>query len=361
MRRRQFLAAIGAGTAAGAIAKPAVAQSMPEIKWRLTSSFPKSLDIMYGASDTLSKFVAEATDDQFQIQPFAAGEITPGMQAIEAVSNNTVEMCHTVANYFVGKDPTFALFGGAPFGLNARQQDAWLRDREGLKLLNEFAKKFELYALVGGNTGTQMGGWFRKEIKEVADLNGLKFRVGAWAGRIVQRLGGMPQQTSGGDIYSALEKSAIDAAEWVGPYDDEKLALYKVAKYYYYPGWEGGTALHFFINRTKWAELPKNYQIIVAAAAAHVSANVQAKYDARNPEALRRLIAAGTQLRPFTQPVMEAAYKASNEVNGETSAANADFKKIYESLTTFRNEQYLWWQIADYTFDNFMIRNRPHG
>jgi TRAP-type mannitol/chloroaromatic compound transport system substrate-binding protein len=225
--------------------------------------------------------------------------------------------------------------------------------------MNEFGMKSNVYPLVGGNTGAQMGGWFRKEIKTVDDLKGLKFRIGGWAGKTLQKLGVVPQQIAGGDIYPALEKGTIDAAEWVGPYDDEKLGFHKVAPFYYYPGWwEGGTALHFLINQAKWNELPKNYQAIVTAAAGFANIEMTARYDARNPGALKRLVAAGTQLRPFPQPVMEACLKASNEVNAETAAANADYKKVLESMQAFRNDEYLWWQVAEYTYDSFMIRTR---
>jgi len=357
MKRRQFLKVASAGIAASAVAAPAIAQSMPEVRWRLTASWPKSLDTLWGSCETFSKYLAEATDNKFQVQSFAAGEIVPGLQALDAVENGTVEACHTAAYYFIGKDPTWALFCAVPFGLNTRQQNAWFFDGDGLKLMNEFGKKFNAYSLVSGNTGAQMGGWFRKEIKTVDDLKGLKFRIGGWAGKTLQKLGVVPQQIAGGDIYPALEKGTIDAAEWVGPYDDEKLGFYKIAQYYYYPGWwEGGTANHFMINLQKWNELPKNYQAIVTAAAALCSVEQTARYDARNPAALKRLVAAGTQLRPFSQPIMEACLKASNEVNAETSAANPDYKKVWDSILAFRNDEYLWWQVAEYGYDTFMIR-----
>jgi len=359
MKRREFLKGAGLGLATSAVAAPAVAQSMPEVKWRLTSSFPKSLDTLWGAAESFAKFVADATDNKFQVQNFAAGEIIPGLQAADAVSAGTVELCHTATYYYIGKDPTWALFCAVPFGLNTRQQNAWFYDGDGMKLMNEFTKKFNIHSLVGGNTGCQMGGWFRKEIKEPADLNGLKFRIGGFAGTVLAKLGVVAQQIAGGDIYPALEKGTIDAAEWVGPYDDEKLGFYKVAQYYYYPGWwEGATANHFLINLAKWNELPKNYQAIVAAAAAYANVEETAKYDARNPAALKRLVANGTQLRPFTQPVMEACLKAANEVYAETTAKNADFKKVYESMIAFRNDEYLWWQVAEYSYDTFMIRAR---
>jgi TRAP-type mannitol/chloroaromatic compound transport system substrate-binding protein len=359
MKRREFLKAAGAGLATSAIAAPAIAQSMPEVKWRLTMSWPKSLDTLYGACETFSKYVSEATDRKFQIQIFAGGEIVPPLQALDAASNGTVEMCHTAVYYYVGKDPTFALFCAVPFGLNTRQQNAWFYDGDGLKLMNEFTKKYNVVNFVGGNTGAQMGGWFRKEIKEVADFNGLKYRIGGFAGQVLQKLGVVPQQIAGGDIYPALEKGTIDAAEWVGPYDDEKLGFHKVAKFYYYPGWwEGGTAQHFMVNSAKWNELPKSYQAIVTAAAGYANVEETGRYDARNPLALKRLVAAGAQLRPFSQPIMEASYKAANEVYATTSAANADFKKVYENMLAFRNEEYLWWQVAEYSYDTFMVRMR---
>jgi TRAP-type mannitol/chloroaromatic compound transport system substrate-binding protein len=360
MKRREFLGAAGVGLAAAGIAKPAVAQSNPPIKWRLTSSFPKSLDTIYNACETIAKFVADSTDNQFQIQAFAAGEIVPGLNALDAVSGGTVEACHTASYYYFGKDPTWALFCAVPFGLNTRQQNAWFYDGDGMKLMNEFGKKFGVYSIVAGGTGCQMGGWFRKEIKQVADLQGLKFRIGGFAGLTIQKLGAVPQQIAAGDIYPALERGTIDAAEWIGPYDDEKLGFSKVAKYYYYPGWwEGAAANHLMINLAKWNELPKRYQSILTTAAAYANAEETAKYDARNPGALRKLLANGTELRAFSQPIMEACLKASNEVNAETAATNADFKKVLTSMQAFRNEGYFWWQVAEYSYDTFMIRSRP--
>jgi TRAP-type mannitol/chloroaromatic compound transport system substrate-binding protein len=362
MKRREFLQASGFGLATSTVAAPAIAQSMPEVKWRLTSSFPKSLDTIYGASEVFSKAVAEATDNRFQIQVFAAGELVPGLQAADAVSSGTVEMCHTASYYYVGKDPTFAFGTAIPFGLNQRMIDAWMFHGGGMDLLNAFYRKYNIIAFPAGNTGAQMGGWFRKEIKDPADLNGLKMRIGGFAGRVLAKLGLVAQQLAGGDIYPALEKGTLDACEWVGPYDDEKLGFHKVAQYYYYPGWwEGGPMLHNFINIAKWNELPKSYQSLVQSASHVANTWMQAKYDAGNPAALKRLVAGGALLRPFPQSVMEACLKASNELYAETSAANADFKRVYDSTVAFRNDQYLWWQVAEYGFDTFMIRSRPRA
>jgi TRAP-type mannitol/chloroaromatic compound transport system substrate-binding protein len=341
---------------------PAVAQGSPEISWRLTSSFPKSLDITYGGAEVFAKQVAELTDNRFKINVFAAGEIVPGLQAFDAASNGTVEMAHTVSYYYVGKDPTFAIASSVPFGLNARQQNAWLYQGGGNEAFNEFYKKFNVYGLPLGNTGAQMGGWFRKEVKTPEDLKGLKFRIGGIAGQVLQKLGVIPQQLAGGDIYPSLEKGTIDAAEWIGPYDDEKLGFYKVAPYYYYPGWwEGGPSLHGFINLAKWNELPKTYQAAIINAATYANYWMLTRYDAQNPEALKRLIPKGAQLRPFSFEVMEACLRATNELWAEISAKNADFKKMIEMMIAFRNDEYLWWQVAEYTYDSFMVRTRPRG
>ena len=362
MKRRQFLQSAGVGLAATAVAAPAIAQSAPEIRWRLTSGFPKSLDTIYGGAETLSKYVSEVTDGKFQIQVFAAGEIVGTAQAADAVGNGTVEMAHTCSYYYVGKDPTFAIGTAIPFGLNARQMNAWLYHGGGNDLLNEFYAKANLYGLPAGNTGAQMGGWFRKEIKTVDDIKGLKMRIAGLAGQVMAKLGAVPQQIPGGDIYPALERGTIDAAEWVGPYDDEKLGFNKVAPFYYYPGfWEGGPSIHAFINLAKWNELPKAYKSALQAAAATANVDMLAKYDARNVAALKRLVGGGAQLRPYSQEILEAAFKASGELYDEISAKNPDFKKIYDSYRAFRNDEYLWFQVSEYAFDNFMIRARARG
>jgi TRAP-type mannitol/chloroaromatic compound transport system substrate-binding protein len=357
MERRSFLKKAGVGVAAGALAAPAIAQGGPEVKWRLQSSFPKSLDTIFGGAETVSKRVAAITGGKFQIQVFAAGEIVPGLQAMEAVQNGTVQACHTAPYYFYGKDPTFAFGCAIPFGMNARQQNAWMYHGGGLQLYRDFVKTYNIISFPAGNTGAQMGGWFRKEVKTVADMKGLKMRIGGFAGVVLSKLGLVPQQIAGGDIYPSLEKGTIDAAEWVGPHDDEKLGFYKVAKYYYYPGWwEGGPELDCFVNLKAWAELPKEYQAAFEAACHEANVDMLAKYDALNPPALRRLVAAGVQLRPFPQAILEASYKAAEEVYEETSAKNENFKKIFTEWKKFRDEQIRWFGVTEARFDSFMAQ-----
>lgn len=359
MKRRQFIQTAAAGAAAtAAVAMPAVAQANPEVKWRLASSFPKSLDTIYAGAEIMAKMVSELTDGKFQIQVFAAGEIVPALQAADAVSNNTVEMCHTVSYYYVGKDPTFAVAASVPFGLNARQQNAWLFQNGGNELFNEFYKKFNIYGLPCGNTGAQMGGWFRKEIKSLEDLKGLKFRIAGLGGRIMARLGVVPQTIGGADIYPALERGTLDAVEFSGPYDDEKLGFVKVAKYYYYPGfWEGNANVSFLANQDKWNELPASYRAIVEAACAEANALCLAKYDHHNPDALIRLAGTGAELRPFPQEVMAAAFKEAYAMYGELAASNPNFKTFYDSFLPYWKKEQLWFRIAELPFDAFNAQN----
>lgn len=363
MRRREFLKqGVAIAVAAPAVAAPAIAQTSPEIKWRLTSSFPKSLDTIFGTAQTLCRYVAEATDNRFSIQPFAAGELVPGLQALDAVASGSVECAHTPTYFYIGKDPTLGFGTGLPFGLNSRHQQSWWAFAGGAQIVNSALAKFNAYGIPAGNSGTQMGGWFRKEIASVDDLKGLKFRIGGMGGHVLARLGVVPQQISPGDIYPALERGTIDAAEFVGPHDDEKLGLYKVAKYYYYPGWwEGGAMLHLVVNLEKWNGLPKSYQAVLNQACDAATTWMLGKYDAVNAPALRRLIAHGAVLKPFPQAVLDASFRSANELFAEIASTNRHFKKALDSVNAFRTDQLPWWQIAEHAFDSLMISTRGRG
>jgi len=359
MKRREFLKAAGVGMTASAVAAPAIAQSMPEVKWRLAASWPKSLDTLFGGCEYFAKRISEITDNKFQIQVFAAGELVPGLQVLDAVQNGSVEMGNTALYYYWGKDPAFTFGTALPFGLNARQMNSWLRFGGGADLLNDLLKNFNCTGVAAANTGAQMGGWFRKEIKSIDDLRGLKMRIGGFAGTIMAKVGAVPQQLAAGDIYPALEKGTLDACEWVGPYDDEKLGFYKVAKYYYYPGWwEGCGQAHNIINLAKWDELPKSYQSAILTASGDAWEWVIGRYDYNNPPALKRLLSQGVLLRAFPPDVMEASYKAATEIYADLSKTNPHFKKLYDSLVAFRGDSLVWLQVAELSFDSFMIRMR---
>ena len=348
LSRRQFgrLAAAGAAITAAA---PALAQQTQEIiKWRLTSSFPKSLDTLYGAAATIAKIVGEMTDGKFTIQTFAAGEIVPGLQVLDAVSNGTVECGHSYTGYYIGKNPALIFDGSLPFGLTPRQHNAWLLFGEGRKLMDEVYDGFNVVALPAGNTGGQMFGWFRKELKTPADFQGLKMRTAGFGGRVMAKLGAVPQQIAGGDIYPALEKGTIDACEWVGPYDDEKLGFHKVAKYYYTPGvMELEATNQLFIQKPVWASLPPAYQAILKYACWYALVEMLASYDAKNAKAIARVVAGGAQLSVLPQDIIKALRTALEAVLDEEAGKSDQFKKILENWRQFRADQHRWFAIAD--------------
>ncbi|MCQ2005673.1 TRAP transporter substrate-binding protein [Rhizobium sp. NRK18] len=366
MDRRTFFkktgtAGLGAA-AATALAAPALAAETPKINWKMVSSFPKNLDILFDACTEIAESVNEASDGNFQIATYAAGEIVPALQVADAVGDGTVEMGHSCCYYYIGKSPAFALGTAVPFGMNARMTNSWFYEAGGNDMINEFLSTYNLYALPAGNTGAQMGGWFRKEINTLEDMKGLKMRIAGLTGQVMEKIGVTPQQIAGGDVYSALEKGSIDATEFVGPYDDLKLGFYKVAKYYYYPAWwEGGPAVHAFFNLEKFKALPKSYQRMLTDACARANQSMLAKYDARNATALKQLVAQGAQLKPFSREIMDAAYKASQELFADLSQKSPEFKKIYDSQQAFKRDGYLWEQVAEYSFDTYMMTQQRAG
>jgi len=354
MDRRSLIKQTGlAGVLAAGVAPAVHAQAA--IRWRLASSFPKSLDTIYGAAETFAKAVRNMSGGKFEISVHAAGELMPAFGVVDGVQQGSVECAHTAPYYFFGKDETFALGCAIPFGLNSRQMTAWMYDGNGLKLMREFYAKYNIVNFPGGNTGAQMGGWYRKEIKSLKDISGMKMRIGGFGGKVLERIGGVPQNIPGGEIYAALEKGTIDAAEWVGPYDDQKLGFNKVAPFYYYPGWwEGGPELDVYINQKAYDGLSAENKAIVEAAAALAHTEMQAKYDAKNPAALRQLVGAGTKLRPFPNDVLAAAFKEAIAFYSELSAKNPNWKKVYDDFAKFRADQNLWFRFTEARFDSFM-------
>lgn len=362
MDRRKALKSLAAAGAATTLSAPAIAQTAPTIRWRMQSSYPRSLEVLFGGSELMAKAVAESTDNRFIIQVFAAGEIVPPQQVLDGVSNGTVEAGHSAAYFYIGKDPAFGFGTALPFGPNSRQHQAWLYYAGGLELMNEFYAKYRVLGLPGGNTGNQMGGWFRKELKSASDISGIKMRIPGIAGNILQKLGVVPQSIAVGDIYPALERGAIDAAELVGPHDDERFGFAKVAPYYYYPGfWEGSANVDYFFNLDRYNELPANYQSILRRSSAYANAQVQARYDALNPLALRRLVAAGAQLRAFPDDLIDKAYDASTVIYRDLAEKSPDFKKIFEHMKAFQQLSSPWWQISDLSYDFMNVRLDRRG
>lgn len=354
MDRRSLIKHAGIAGVLAAGAAPAV-HAQTAVRWRLTSAFPKALDTIYGAAETFSQKIKDLTNGKFEISVHAAGELVPTGGLVDAVQNGTVEAGHTAPYYYFGKDETFALGCAIPFGLNSRQMTAWMYDGNGLKLMREFYSNYNMVSFPMGNTGAQMGGWFRKQIKSVADYKGLKFRIGGFAGRVMERLGVVPQNLPAGEVYQALEKGTIDAAEFVGPYDDLRLGLYKVAPNYYYPGWwEGGPQVDFYISQKAYDSLSSEYKAVLEAAAALVHSEIQAKYDARNPEALKQLVAQKVKLVSFPKSVMDQGFKVCQDLYAELSAKNPAWKKIYSDYAAFRRDQNLWFRFTEAQFDRYM-------
>lgn len=365
MKRRKLIgqAAIGAMSAAAlnscrpTASGPAVqGDSLPRIRWKMATSWPQSLDTIYGGADTIAKRVEEMTDGRFQITPYAAGEIVPGLQVLDAVQAGTVECGHTASYYYIGKNPALAFATAVPFGLNAQQQNAWLYYGGGLEAMQKLYSDFGIINFPAGNTGVQMGGWFKRQINSVSDLNGLKMRIPGLGGQVMAKLGVNVQVLPGGEIYLALERGAIDAAEWVGPYDDLKLGLNEAAQFYYYPGWwEPGPTLEVLVNRSQWDRLPVEYQEIFKTAAYEANINMLAQYDALNREALAKLVAGGTQLTPYSREIMQAAQKASFEFYEENASKDATFKEVYDGWKKFRDEIYRWTAINELSYANFVV------
>lgn len=373
MERREFLktAALGAagtgalagcgGSSPGAAAGGGEAAEGPRVTWRLASSFPRSLDIIFGSAEHLGKRVSELTGGRFTIRAYPAGELVPGLQVMDAVQQGTVHAGHTATYYYLGKNTAIAFDTCVPFGLMARQQIAWLRQGGGIEALREVFGQFGIIQFPCGNTGTQFGGWFRRPINSLADLRGLRMRIPGMGGEVMARLGVSVQVLAGGEIYPALERGAIDATEWIGPHDDERLGFQRVAKYYYYPGWhEPGASLTLLVNRQAYDQLPEQYRYALETAAAEENSSMLARYDAANPAALDRLVAAGVEVRPFPDDVLEGAWRESQALLEERAAQNDLFRKIYEPWKAFREQSYRYFNGVEQAFATFAF-SRARG
>ena len=368
MDRRQFLGvaakgALGTVAAAGLAAcqpgvlpaaqvQQAVAEnpSLPQIDWQMATSWPPSLDTIFGGAQTVASRVSAMTKGKFNITARAAGELAPGLEVLNVVEQGAVPIGHTASYYYIGKSPATAFGTALPFGFTDRQQNAWLYEGGGLDLMQAFYKeKFGVIQFPAGNTGVQMGGWFNKEIASVADLQGLKMRIPGLGGQVMNKLGVNVQVLPGGEIFQALQTGAIDAAEWVGPYDDQKLGVHKVTKFYYYPGWwEPGPSLEIQINIGEFNKLPEEYQEVLKTAAYEANLTMMARYDAKNPAALQSLMSeADVTLQPFPDDVMEASEAASFELFDGFAAADTDFGSIFKEWKVFRDAIQPWHRVAE--------------
>jgi TRAP-type mannitol/chloroaromatic compound transport system substrate-binding protein len=368
--RRRFLGRAAAGAAvavASGCARPgedggAAVVTRPAVQWRLASSFPRGLDALYGGAERLAATLEALTEGRFRIRPYAAGELVPALQVLDAAQQGTVQIGHSAGYYYTGKNEALAFDTGVPFGLTSRQQTAWLHEGGGLELMRELYADFGVITFPGGNTGAQMGGWFKREIRGVADLRGLKMRIPGMGGAVLNRLGVTVQVLGGAEIYPALERGAIDATEWVGPYDDEKLGFHNAARYYYYPGWwEPGPSMSFMVNRQAWDRLPSAYQEAFAVAANHAAAGTQAIYDVRNPQALERLVAGGTALRRFSSEIMNACAAASRDLLEQNAARDGAYRRVYEAFRSFRDDSFRWFATTEHAYADFAFGEAARG
>jgi TRAP-type mannitol/chloroaromatic compound transport system substrate-binding protein len=339
-------------------AEAPAAQTEPTVEWQMTTSWPESLDTIYGGPVEVAERVAAMTGGRFQIEVFQGGEIVPGLEVLDAVQQNTVQSGHSASYYYVGKNEALAISTALPFGFTAQQQNAWLYQGGGMELLQPLFEEFGVVAFPAGNTGAQMGGWYNIEVETVSDMQGLKFRIPGLGGRVMERIGVVTQTLPGGEIFLALDRGAIDAAEWIGPYDDEKLGLQDAADFYYYPGWwEPGPNLDAYVNINEWEQLTPEYQEIFKDACYRANINMLAKYDARNNEALQRLIEGGTELRPYSDEIMAAAQTAAFELYEELASADERFNDIFTEWLAFRERIYNWHQTNENSFTTFVYNN----
>ncbi|MEM7345717.1 MAG: TRAP transporter substrate-binding protein DctP [Chloroflexota bacterium] len=325
-------------------------QGLPEINWEMATSWPVALDTIYGGAEVLAARVTALSGGKFTITARAAGELAPGLEVLNVVEQGAVPIGHTASYYYIGKSPITAFGTALPFGLTARQQNAWLYEGGGSELLQAaYEDRFGVIQFPAGNTGVQMGGWFNKEINSVSDMQGLKMRIPGLGGQVMDRLGVTVQVLPGGEIFQALQTGAIDAAEWVGPYDDQKLGFHKATSFYYYPGWwEPGPALEIQINKGMWDELPEEYQEILRTAAYEANSTMLARYDAKNPAALKALLEESeVEMRPFPDDVMKASEEAAFELYDEFASNDSDFGSILTEWKAFRDELQNWHGFAE--------------
>lgn len=368
IRRRDFLKRTGTG-AAGVAALGACGDSQtggapqqggidgPRVNWRMQTSFSPNLDLLHGSGERIGHRVEELTGGKFTIRVYGAGEIVPGLQVMDAVMQGTLQCGLTSGYYYIGKHPALAFDTAIPFGMTTRQTLSWLHYGGGLEMINQIYSEFGVISIPASTTGGQMGGWFRDPVNSLEELAGMRMRIPGIGGEIMSRLGVTVQTLAGPEIYPALERGAIDATEWIGPHDDESMGLYQVASYYYYPGWwEPGVTLGLLINIEEFNALPQAYQQVLHTVCGETFCERLAAYDWANPPALQRLIQDhGVIITPYSEDVMEAAWRESHNYLDELSASNAEFGQIYDSYRTFRNAQWSFVNSNELTYQQWVI------
>jgi len=356
MERRKFIKSLGAGAlvAGGSLAVSTKASAAKKIKWKMVTTWPKNFPGLGTGANNLAKLINEMSGGRMKVKVYGAKELVPAFEIFDAVSRGTAQMGHGAAYYWKGKSEAAQFFAAVPFGLNAQEMNAWLYHGGGMELWEETYKPFGLIPTASGNTGVQMAGWFNREINAVSDLKGLKMRIPGLGGEVLKQAGGTPVSLPGGEIFTSLQSGAIDATEWVGPYNDLAFGLYKAAKYYYYPGWhEPGTTLECFINQKAFEKLPKDLQVIVKQACRIANQDMLAEYTSNNNAALHTLVNNHkVKLRPLPDDVIKTLHKLSDEVVGDVAAKDSMSKKVYSSFTKFRDQVVDWHDISERAYLN---------
>ena len=353
MQRRQFLknagfAAVGA-TAINAVAPAIAAESY---QWRMVTTWPKDFPGLGTGANRLAQYITDLSDGRLKVTVYGGGEVVPPLESFDAVSGGTAEMGHGAAYYWKGKTEAAQFFAAVPFGLSAQETNGWVYHGGGQKLWDEVYADFGLKPFLAGNTGVQMGGWFNREINSLADLKGLKMRIPGLGGQVMGEVGATPKLLPGGEIFTSLQSGAIDATEWVGPYNDLAFGFYKVAKFYYYPGWhEPGTALECFVNKAAFEALPKDLQAVVEVACQAANNDMLADFTARNGAALGVLVNEHkVQVKKFPDEVLRALKKVSDDVVADVAGRDSLTRKVHDSFADFRGKVSKWTDLSETAF-----------
>ena len=366
MKRREILRGAGLATVAAGLAacaaKPGAsgpAGPALNLKWKMATAWPTNFPGLGTGAARLAEMITQASGGRISVKVFGAGELASAFEVFDLVSRGTVQMGHSASYYWKGKLAAAPFFSAVPFGLNAQEMNGWLYAGGGLELWRELYAPSNLVPFPAGNTGVQMAGWFRKPLASVADLRGLKMRIPGLGGEVMERVGATPVNLPGGEVFSSLQSGAIDAAEWVGPYNDLAFGLHRVAKYCYYPGWqEPGSTLECMVNKQAYEALPQDLQDIVAACCQAVNAQMLAEFTARNQQAYETLSREhGVQFLPLPVDVQAALKQAATEVLDAAAAADPFSAKVLASVRAFQAQAQAWHRISEEAF--YDLRRGP--
>ncbi|MEX2541494.1 MAG: TRAP transporter substrate-binding protein DctP [Trueperaceae bacterium] len=360
MKRRDFLKKAGVVTASASLSPLMFASAQRSTyQWGMVTSWPTALDTIYGGAVDTAALIGELTDGDVQVEVFPAGAQVGAFEVYDAVSSGAFQMAHAAPYYFINKDPMHAFFTAVPFGMTAQQFDAWMISGDGQQLADELTHPDNVQTFVAGNTGPQTSGWYNKEINTPADLRGLTIRFPGFGGQVLSRVGANVQNLPGGEIFLALDTGVIDAADWVGPYDDEILGLQNAARYYYFPSWaEPGASLSAYIDKSLYDGLPADIQSAIRAASAEANQRMLAKYNARNEPALQRLIAGGTEVRTMSNDILSTLESATNEIHEQNASGNELYRRTLESYQAFQASVREWHRTGDHAYNSYIYREQ---